>query len=238
MSLSKLSRAFSLIVLALAAHVSFAQDRVITGKVSDASGAPLSGVSVVAKGSTLGTQTDAAGQFRLSVPASVNTLVLSSVGFETREVAIQGNSLTVSLAAASSSMEDVVVVAYGTRRKTDLTGSVVAVGAKDFQKGNINSAEQLLVGKVAGLSVTTGGGSAGGGSRLRIRGGASLNASNDPLLVIDGVPVDGNGISGSANLLNTINPNDIESMTILKDASATALYGSRASNGVIIVTTK
>ena len=238
MSLSKLSRAFSLIVLALAVQVSFAQDRVITGKVSDASGAPLSGVSVVAKGSTLGTQTDGAGQFRLSVPASVNTLVLSSVGFETREVAIQGNSLTVSLAAASSSMEDVVVVAYGTRRKTDLTGSVVAVGAKDFQKGNINSAEQLLVGKVAGLSVTTGGGSAGGGSRLRIRGGASLNASNDPLLVIDGVPVDGNGISGSANLLNTINPNDIESMTILKDASATALYGSRASNGVIIVTTK
>ena len=238
MSLSKLSRAFSLIVLALAVQVSFAQDRVITGKVSDASGAPLSGASVVAKGSTQGTQTDAAGQFRLSVSASVNALLISSVGFETREVAIQGTTLNVALAAASASMEDVVVVAYGTRRKTDLTGSVVAVGAKDFQKGNINSAEQLLVGKVAGLSVTTGGGSAGGGSRLRIRGGASLNASNDPLLVIDGVPVDGNGISGSANLLNTINPNDIESMTILKDASATALYGSRASNGVIIVTTK
>jgi iron complex outermembrane receptor protein len=219
-------------------QVSFAQDRVITGKVSDASGAPLSGASVVAKGSTQGTQTDAAGQFRLSVSASVNALLISSVGFETREVAIQGTTLNVALAAASASMEDVVVVAYGTRRKTDLTGSVVAVGAKDFQKGNINSAEQLLVGKVAGLSVTTGGGSAGGGSRLRIRGGASLNASNDPLLVIDGVPVDGNGISGSANLLNTINPNDIESMTILKDASATALYGSRASNGVIIVTTK
>jgi iron complex outermembrane receptor protein len=225
-------------VLALAVQVSFAQDRVITGKVSDASGAPLSGASVVAKGSTQGTQTDAAGQFRLSVSASVNALLISSVGFETREVAIQGTTLNVALAAASASMEDVVVVAYGTRRKTDLTGSVVAVGAKDFQKGNINSAEQLLVGKVAGLSVTTGGGSAGGGSRLRIRGGASLNASNDPLLVIDGVPVDGNGISGSANLLNTINPNDIESMTILKDASATALYGSRASNGVIIVTTK
>ena len=125
-----------------------------------------------------------------------------------------------------------------TRRKADLTGSVTAVSAKDFQKGNINSAEQLLVGKVAGLSITTGGGAAGGGSRIRIRGGASLNASNDPLLVIDGVPVDGNGVSGSANLLNTINPNDIESMTILKDASATALYGSRASNGVIIITTK
>ena len=238
MSLSKLSRAFSLIVLALVVQVSFAQDRVITGKVSDASGAPLSGVSVVAKGSTQGTQTDAAGQFRLSVSASVNALMISSVGFEAREVAIQGTTLNVTLAAAAASMEDVVVVAYGTRRKTDLTGSVVSVGAKDFQKGNINSSEQLLVGKVAGLSVTTGGGSAGGGSRLRIRGGASLNASNDPLLVIDGVPVDGNGISGSANLLNTINPNDIESMTVLKDASATALYGSRASNGVIIITTK
>ena len=138
MSLSKLSRAFSLIVLALAAHVSFAQDRVITGKVSDASGAPLSGVSVVAKGSTLGTQTDAAGQFRLSVSASVNALMISSVGFEAREVAIQGTTLNVTLAAAAASMEDVVVVAYGTRRKTDLTGSVVSVGAKDFQKGNIN----------------------------------------------------------------------------------------------------
>jgi iron complex outermembrane receptor protein len=212
---------------------------VISGKVVDAAGAPLSGVSVVAKGSSSGTQTNATGQFQLTVSSTVNTLVLSSVGFTTQEVSIQGvNTVSVVLTSASTTMGDVVVVAYGTRRKADLTGSVTAVTAKDFQKGNINSAEQLLVGKVAGLSITTGGGAAGGGSRIRIRGGASLNASNDPLLVIDGVPVDGNGVSGSANLLNTINPNDIESMTILKDASATALYGSRASNGVIIVTTK
>jgi iron complex outermembrane receptor protein len=212
---------------------------VISGKVVDAAGAPLSGVSVVAKGSSSGTQTNATGQFQLTVASTVNTIVLSSIGFTTQEVSVQGvNTVSVVLASASTTMGDVVVVAYGTRRKTDLTGSVTAVTAKDFQKGNINSAEQLLVGKVAGLSITTGGGAAGGGSRIRIRGGASLNASNDPLLVIDGVPVDGNGVSGSANLLNTINPNDIESMTILKDASATALYGSRASNGVIIVTTK
>ena len=239
MSLSKLSRVFGLIVLTLVVQFSFAQDRVITGKVTDANGAPLTGVSVTAKGSNAGTQSDAQGQFRISVASSVNTLVISSVNFTTQEVSIQGvNTVNVVLASANSTLGDVVVVAYGTRRKTDLTGSVTAVTAKDFQKGNINSSEQLLVGKVAGLSITTGGGAAGGGSRIRIRGGASLNASNDPLIVIDGVPVDGNGVSGSANLLNTINPNDIESMTILKDASATALYGSRASNGVIIVTTK
>lgn len=239
MSLPKVSRAIGLIVLALVVQLSFAQDRVISGKVVDAAGTPVAGVSVVAKGSSAGTQTNAAGQFQLTVAAGVNTLVFSSVSFTTQEVSIQGvNSVSVTLASAATTMGDVVVVAYGTRRKTDLTGSVTAVTAKDFQKGNINSAEQLLVGKVAGLSITTGGGAAGGGSRIRIRGGASLNASNDPLLVIDGVPVDGNGVSGSANLLNTINPNDIESMTILKDASATALYGSRASNGVIIVTTK
>lgn len=226
-------------MLAFVVQFSFAQDRVISGKVVDAAGAPLSGVSVVAKGSSSGTQTNATGQFQLTIASTVNTIVLSSIGFTTQEVSVQGvNTVSVVLASASTTMGDVVVVAYGTRRKTDLTGSVTAVTAKDFQKGNINSAEQLLVGKVAGLSITTGGGAAGGGSRIRIRGGASLNASNDPLLVIDGVPVDGNGVSGSANLLNTINPNDIESMTILKDASATALYGSRASNGVIIVTTK
>lgn len=239
MSLPNVSKAIGLFVLAFVVQFSFAQDRVISGKVVDAAGAPLSGVSVVAKGSSSGTQTNATGQFQLTVASTVNTIVLSSVGFTTQEVSVQGvNTVSVVLASASTTMGDVVVVAYGTRRKTDLTGSVTAVTAKDFQKGNINSAEQLLVGKVAGLSITTGGGAAGGGSRIRIRGGASLNASNDPLLVIDGVPVDGNGVSGSANLLNTINPNDIESMTILKDASATALYGSRASNGVIIVTTK
>jgi len=132
----------------------------------------------------------------------------------------------------------VVVVAYGSRKKGDLTGAVTSVSSKDFQKGFIPSSEQLLQGKVAGLQITSGGGSAGGGSKIRIRGGASLNASNDPLIVIDGVPVESNGISGTGNLLSTINPDDIESVSVLKDASATALYGSRASNGVLIITTK
>ncbi|NDA61022.1 MAG: SusC/RagA family TonB-linked outer membrane protein [Chitinophagia bacterium] len=220
-------------------QIAFAQDRVITGRVTDANGAPVGGASVVAKGSSKGVVTNEAGRFSISVAPSVTTLVVSSTGFTGMEVAIAGKSdVAVTLTGSTANLGEVVVVAYGTRRKSDLTGSVTAVGPKEFQKGNINSAEQLLVGKVAGLSVTTGGGAAGGGSRIRIRGGASLNASNDPLIVIDGVPVEGNGIAGSANLLNTINPNDIESITVLKDASAAALYGSRASNGVLIVTTK
>ena len=220
-------------------QVSFAQDRAITGRVTDANGAPLAGASVVAKGSNKGVVTNDAGRFTISVAPAITTLVVSSTGFTAQEVSIGSTGeVSVALASSSANLGEVVVVAYGTRRKSDLTGAVTSVGPKEFQKGNINSAEQLLVGKVAGLSVTTGGGAAGGGSRIRIRGGASLNASNDPLIVIDGVPVEGNGIAGSANFLNTINPNDIESITVLKDASAAALYGSRASNGVLIVTTK
>lgn len=236
----KLMKAAGMIVLALLAQISFAQDRVITGKVKDSKdGSPVQGASVVAKGNRTGASTAADGTFRISVPSTVNALVVSSVGFATQEVSIEGKtSVEVSLVVVNAAMGEVVVVAYGTRRRGDLTGSVTAVSAKDFQKGVINSPEQLLQGKVAGLQITSGGGAAGGGSRIRIRGGASLNSSNDPLVVIDGVPVESNGVAGSANLLNTINPNDIESMTVLKDASATALYGSRASNGVLIITTK
>lgn len=236
----KIMKAASVILLVLLAQLSFAQDRVITGKVTDSKdGTPVVGASVVAKGNRTGAQTGADGTFRISVPSTVKALIVSSVGFASQEISIEGKtSVDVSLVIVNASMGEVVVVAYGTRRRGDLTGSVTSVSSKDFQKGNINSPEQLLQGKVAGLQVTTGGGSAGGGSRIRIRGGASLNSSNDPLIVIDGVPVDGNGISGSGNLLNSINPNDIESMTVLKDASATALYGSRASNGVLIITTK
>lgn len=216
-----------------------AQDKVVTGKVTDAKdGTALPGATVKAKGTSIATQTDNNGLFKIKVPTATTTLVISYSGYTQQEVAVTGDVVNVSLAASNNNLNEVVVVAYGTRRKGDLTGAVTSVGTKEFQKGNIASAEQLLQGKVAGLQVTTGGGSAGGGSKIRIRGGASLNSSNDPLIVIDGVPVESNGISGSGNLLNTINPNDIESMSILKDASATALYGSRASNGVIIITTK
>jgi len=135
-------------------------------------------------------------------------------------------------------IEEVVLIGYGKQKKTDLTGSVTAISAKDFNEGSINSPEQLIQGKTSGIQITTNGGAPGSGSTIRIRGGASLNALNDPLIVIDGVPVDTNGISGAANPLALVNPNDIESFSILKDASASAIYGSRASNGVVIITTK
>jgi len=238
MTLKRLLIAFVLPLMVLACLPALAQNNVITGKVTDSKdGQPIAGVTVLAKGTKAGTQTGVDGSFRLNAPAGTTTLVVSYVGYATQEVPASG-TVSVSLVQVSTSLNDIVVVAYGTRKKGDLTGSVTSVSEKDFQKGNITSAEQLLQGKVAGLAITTGGGSAGGGSKIRIRGGASLSASNDPLIVIDGVPVESNGIAGSANFLNTINPNDIESETVLKDASATALYGSRASNGVIIITTK
>ncbi|MBK7434046.1 MAG: SusC/RagA family TonB-linked outer membrane protein [Chitinophagaceae bacterium] len=226
---------FSLMLLSVAA---FAQNT-ITGKVTDSKdGSPLAGVTVTVKGATTATQTGADGSYKISAPANA-TLVFTSIGFGRLEIPSAGlASVDAKLVQSNQQMNEVVVVAYGTRRRGDLTGSVTSVSSKDFQKGNIASPEQLLLGKVAGLQITSGGGSPGGGSRLRIRNTSSLNASNDPLIVIDGVPVEGNSINGGGNLLNTINPNDIESMSVLKDASATALYGSRATNGVLIITTK
>jgi iron complex outermembrane receptor protein len=228
----------SSLVLLLFAIATNAQN-VVTGNVTDSkSGAALSGVTITEKGSKAATQSGADGSFKINATVKSGVLVVSYVGYEDQQVSFNGKALSIKLMQSEKKLEDVVVVAYGTRKKTDLTGAVTQLTAKEFQKGNVTSSEQLLLGKVAGLEVTTGGGSAGGGSKLRIRGGASLNASNDPLLVIDGVPVESNGISGSPNYLNTINPDDIESVSILKDASATALYGSRASNGVLIITTK
>ncbi|MBL0181758.1 MAG: SusC/RagA family TonB-linked outer membrane protein [Chitinophagaceae bacterium] len=235
----KLSPFLPLLFLMLAFSPAAFSQNVVTGKVTDSKdGSPVAGVTVMVKGTKTVTQTSADGTFKIAAPGSA-TLVFTSVGFATYESAVGGkSSVDVSIVQVNQQLNEVVVVAYGTKRKGDLTGSVTSISAKDFQKGVVNSYEQLLQGKVAGLEVTTGGGAPGGGSRIRIRGGSSLNASNNPLLVIDGVPVSGDGIAGSANLLNSINPNDIESISVLKDASATALYGSRASNGVLIITTK
>jgi TonB-dependent starch-binding outer membrane protein SusC len=236
--LKQLLKISLMLIFAGLSATTFAQTSV-SGTVTDLKdGTPVAGVTVSVKGTKTAVKTDAAGAYTITAATNAPVLVFSSVGFTTQQVTAANGSASVKLAQSNTQLQDVVVVAYGTKRKGDLTGAVTSVSAKDFQKGNIASSEQLLQGKVAGLQVTTGGGSAGGGSRIRIRSGASLSASNDPLIVIDGVPVEGNGISGNDNLLATINPNDIESMSVLKDASATALYGSRASNGVIIITTK
>ncbi len=235
-----LKRLLMTFVLSLAGFAfANAQDRVVTGKVTDSKdGSPLQSVSIMVKGRTTGTQTASDGTFRITVPAGTTALVFSSVGFETQEVAIGTGNLNVSLVATvGTNLNEVVVIGYGTARKRDITGAVATVSAEDFQKGAIQSPEQLIAGKVAGVQISSNGGAPGAGSRIRIRGGASLNASNDPLIVIDGVPVDG-GVAGSVNALNLINPDDIETFTILKDPSAAAIYGSRGSNGVILITTK
>ena len=239
MSRRKLLQSIILPAMLLFSQLSFAQDRVITGRVTDSTGTGVAGVSVTARGTQTATQTTNDGSFRIVVPSTVGSLIFSSVGFATREVpVVPGRPMNVSLVGATSALNEVVVIGYGTSRKKDLTGAVTAVTAKDFNKGAITTPEQLIAGKVAGVQIVSNGGAPGSGSTIRIRGGASLNASNDPLIVIDGVPVDNNNISGAPNPLALINPNDIESFNILKDASATAIYGSRASNGVIIVTTK
>jgi TonB-dependent starch-binding outer membrane protein SusC len=223
----------TLMLLVLANFV-FAQTKTVTGRVTDGKdGSPVPNASVNIKGTDRGTTTDAAGNFRLTVDGNSAVLVISSVGFGRQEVTVGTQTeIPVVLTATSGNLNEVVVVGYGTQRKRDLTGAVATVSSKDFVKGAIQTPEQLIAGKVAGVQVTSNNGAAGSGSRIRIRGGASLNASNDPLVVIDGLPVD------NGNALSLINPNDIETFTLLKDPSAAAIYGSRASNGVIIITTK
>jgi iron complex outermembrane receptor protein len=229
------------LLLLLVSSFGFAQNKIIKGKVTDSKdGSPVVGASVVPKGSTTGTTTGADGNFSLPVDNQIKTLVISYIGFTPQEVKIGSGdlNLAVSMVAASGSLNEVVVIGYGTTRRKELTGSIAVVGAKDFQQGAITTPEQLIAGKVAGVSVTSNGGQPGSGSTIRIRGGASLNASNDPLIVIDGVPLSNNSIAGISNPLSLINPNDIETFTVLKDAASTAIYGSRASNGVILITTK
>jgi len=215
--------------------------RTITGLVTDEAKEPLIGASVVVKGTTVGTITDFDGNFVLSVPTGAIALEFSYVGYKSKTITVPATTkvVNVQLSDDAQVLSDVVVIGYGTTRKSDLTGSVSNVSSKEFNAGLISSPEQLINGKVSGVQIMSASGSPTAGSTIRIRGGASLNASNDPLIVLDGVPLETGGISGnSGNFLSLINPSDIESMTILKDASSTAIYGSRASNGVIIITTK
>lgn len=216
-----------------------AQTRTIKGEVTDAqNGEALIGATVMVEGEKGGTVTDFDGNFSLQVSSSAKKIKVSYIGYIDKVLSISDN-MKVKLESDSKALADVVVIGYGTARKSDLTGSVATVKSKDFNKGFVSSPEQLINGKVSGVQIMSNSGSASAGSTIRVRGGASLNASNDPLIVLDGVPLEQGGISGnSSNFLSMINPSDIESMTVLKDASSTAIYGSRASNGVIIITTK
>lgn len=228
----------SIITILLLTYLAGFSQSTITGRITDANGNGLPGVTVTVKGTRTGTQTASDGSY--SIAASGNsTLVFSSIGYVTQEIPLSGrSSVDLVLSPANAQLNEVVVIGYGTVRKKDLTGSVANVTSKDFVKGPITTPEQLIAGKVAGVQISSNSGMPGSGSRIRIRGGTSLNASNDPLIVVDGLPLDNRGIDGAASPLSLINPNDIESITILKDASAAAIYGNRAANGVILITTK
>src|SRR5690554_5832753 len=214
--------------------------RRITGIVTDENNEPLVGATILVPGTTIGTTAGINGEYSLTLPAGSTGIEVSVIGYETQVISADGREqINIQLQPESFSFDEVVVIGYGMQRKGDLTGSVSNVSSKDFNTGLIGSPEQLINGKVSGVQIMSNSGSPTAGSTIRIRGGASLNASNDPLIVLDGVPLENGGISGnSENFLSLINPSDVESMTILKDASPTAIYGSRASNGVIIITTK
>lgn len=219
----------------------FAQQVVVKGNVVDETGEPVIGASVKVVGGTLGTVTDIDGNFTLNADKK-STIEVTYIGYEPVKMQA-GQNLTIHLKNTSSTLNEVVVIGYGAVKKSDLTGSVTALKPDSKNKGLVVNAQDMLSGKVAGVNVTSNSGEPGVGTQIRIRGGSSLNASNDPLIVIDGVPMDNNKVgktmgNSASNLLSTINPQDIESFNVLKDASATAIYGSRGSNGVIIITTK
>jgi len=214
-----------------------AQTSSVDGKVTDSSSDPLAGVNVVVKGTSTGTSSDFDGNFTISVNQG-DVLVFSYVGYTTQEITYSGQlSFSVSMSEDASQLDEVLLIGYGSVTKDDLTGAADLISSDDFNTGSVLSPEQLISGKLAGVSVTSGSGAPGDGQVVRIRGLGSLSLTNSPLIVVDGVPLNDGGVGGSRNALNSINPADIESMTVLKDASATAIYGSRGANGVILIST-
>ena len=232
-------RLVAVFLLMLAALPSLAQVQV-SGLVLDQDREPVIGATVKVKGTSVGTATDIDGRFTLQAPSANSTLSISYVGYLPMEIAANSPDLEKGIVLRENAevLDEVVVIGYGRVKKSDATGSVIAVKPDDFNKGNRTSVQEAMVGKIPGVNVVTSSGAPGSGATVRIRSGASLSASNDPLFVVDGVPIDNSTIEGASNLIGGINPEDIETFTVLKDASATAIYGSRASNGVIVITTK
>jgi iron complex outermembrane receptor protein len=226
-------------MLLLTSTLAWAQSKVVTGKVTSAEdGASLPGVNVLEKGTSNGTVTDSNGHYSISVTDNA-TLIFSFIGYKSQEVIVGSQSaVDLTLQVDVTSLSEVVVVGYGQQEKKDVTGVVATVDSKSFNKGAIVSPDMLMTGKVAGVQISPSDGQPGSGSSIRIRGGTSINASNEPLYVVDGIPVVSDGTAAGRNPLNFINTNDIETFTVLKDASAAAIYGSRAANGVILITTK
>ena len=214
-----------------------AQKTVVKGNILDKDNLPIIGANILEKGTSNGTISDVDGNFTLSVTSPGAVLLITYIGYKNVEKPASAN-MKIVMAEDSEMLEDVVVIGYGSVKKSDATGSVTAIKPDDFNKGLRTTAQDALVGKVPGVNVVSSSGAPGTGATIRIRSGASLSASNDPLIVIDGVPVDNSTIEGGGNVIGGINPDDIETFTVLKDASATAIYGSRASNGVIVITTK
>lgn len=230
-------RLSSALLLTLISTSISAQDINVNGRVIDENGDPIIGANVLIKGTSIGTITNIDGDFTIEAPNKDAIIRIGYIGYEEIEIKA-GQNLTIVMKENSEMLDDVVVIGYGTVKKSDATGSVTAIKPDDFNKGLQTTAQDALVGKMSGVNVVSGSGAPGSSATIRIRSGASLSASNDPLIVIDGVPVDNSTIEGGGNVIGAINPNDIETFTILKDASATAIYGSRASNGVIVITTK
>ena len=214
---------------------SFAQTNAIKGHVKDASGEPVMGATITVNGKAVGI-TDMDGNFSVDAAPGTN-LTFTYLGM-TPQTVKASKEMSITLQDDSKSLNEVVVIGYGVAKKSDLTGSVTAIKPDSKNKGVVVNAQDMLTGKVAGVNITSNDGTPGGGAKIRVRGGSSLNASNDPLIVIDGLAMDNDGVKGLSNLLSVVNPQDIESFSVLKDASATAIYGSRGSNGVIIITTK
>jgi len=218
----------------------YAQNKTVSGKITDETGEPLPGVNVIEKGTTNGTVSDADGNYKLSVASGESVLVFSFVGTLSQQITVGSQSeIIVKLSSDASTLSEVVVMGYGTQEKKDVTGSVASVKSEDFNRGIINSPEQLLQGKVAGVNVVSASGEPGGNQSITIRGPGGVRTGSTPLFVVDGMALDNSATSsGGLNPLNFLNPQDIESIDVLKDASATAIYGSRGANGVVLITTK